>query len=100
MGSSNGCSISACLRKTLPRHALHSTLSNTGILSRAMTPATKVNRVCEGPTRPEGGASPSVSGSSNPVPSSNNYNEICTLTLYTYNSMYMNTQKIISGYGK
>ena len=66
VGSSMGCSISAWRRNTLPRQALHNTLSNTGILSRAMTPVTKVSLVWVGPAT-GGGASPSVSGSSSPV---------------------------------
>ncbi len=45
VGSSRGSKISACLRNTFPRHALHSTRSKTGILSRAITPVTNVKRV-------------------------------------------------------
>ena len=41
-GSSSGSSISACLRNTLPRHARHSTRSNVGIRSRAITPVTNL----------------------------------------------------------
>lgn len=44
-GSSRGVSISACLKKTLPRHARQSILSNGGILSRKMTPATNLTSV-------------------------------------------------------
>lgn len=42
VGSSRGSSISAFLRKTLPRHTLHSILSNVGILSLLITPATNL----------------------------------------------------------
>lgn len=41
-GSSNGVSISACRRKTFPRHTLHNILSNAGIFSRMITPATNL----------------------------------------------------------
>ena len=41
-GSSNGVSISACRRKTFPRHTLHNILSNAGIFSRTITPATNL----------------------------------------------------------
>lgn len=41
-GSSNGDSISAWRRNTLPLHALHNILSNGGIRSLRMTPATNL----------------------------------------------------------
>lgn len=41
-GSSNGDSIIACRKNTLPRHALHNILSKAGNLSRRITPATKL----------------------------------------------------------
>lgn len=41
-GSSNGVSISACLKNTFPRQARHNIRSNAGILSRSMTPATNL----------------------------------------------------------
>lgn len=44
VGSSRGSSISAFLKKTLPRHTLHSILSKVGILSLLITPATNLNR--------------------------------------------------------
>lgn len=44
VGSSRGSSISAFLKKTLPRHTLHSILSKVGILSLLITPATKLHR--------------------------------------------------------
>lgn len=44
VGSSKGSSISAFLKKTLPRHTLHNILSNVGILSLLITPATNLHR--------------------------------------------------------
>lgn len=41
-GSSRGVSISAWRKNTLPLHALHNIRSKAGILSRRMTPATKL----------------------------------------------------------
>ena len=41
-GSSRGVSISACFRNTLPRQTRHNILSNAGILSRSITPATNL----------------------------------------------------------
>ena len=42
-GSSRGVSISACLRKTLPRQARHSIRSKAGMRSLRITPATNLN---------------------------------------------------------
>ena len=42
LGSSRGSSISACRRNTFPRHARHSTRSNAGSLSWAITPVTNL----------------------------------------------------------
>lgn len=44
VGSSRGSSISAFRKKTFPRHTLHSILSNVGILSLLITPATNLHR--------------------------------------------------------
>lgn len=44
VGSSSGSSISAFLKKTFPRHTLHSILSKVGILSLLITPATNLQR--------------------------------------------------------
>ena len=41
-GSSNGISISACLKNTFPRQALQSIRSKAGIFSRRITPAKKL----------------------------------------------------------
>lgn len=42
-GSSNGCSIIAWRRNTLPRHARHNIRSKAGKRSRKITPATKLH---------------------------------------------------------
>lgn len=41
-GSSNGVSISACLKNTFPLQALHNIRSKAGSLSLRITPATKL----------------------------------------------------------
>lgn len=45
VGSSRGSSMSACLRNTFPLQTLHSILSNVGILSLPMTPATNLKQI-------------------------------------------------------